>query len=59
MGCGALTLPVSHQLKRPEIDTLLEDASVNALWDDRSGTSLDGMALEPAVLGGQEGGFGC
>lgn len=37
LGCGAAAMPVSHQLKRPELDEILEKARLHAILDDFSG----------------------
>ena len=37
IGCGATAMPVSHQLKKPEIDEILEEAQLHAILDDGSG----------------------
>ncbi|MDX2361545.1 MAG: class I adenylate-forming enzyme family protein [Crocinitomicaceae bacterium] len=37
LGCGAAVMPVSHQLKRPEIEDILENAKLHAILDDCSG----------------------
>ncbi len=37
LGCGAGVMPVSHQLKEPEINEILEVAKLHAIIDDQSG----------------------
>lgn len=37
MGCGAVVLPISHQLKAAEIDSLIVDTQLHAMLDDLSG----------------------
>ena len=37
LGCGAAVMPVSHQLKKPEIDEILREARLHAMIDDNSG----------------------
>ncbi len=37
LGCGAVVLPISHQLTRAELDTLVGEAGLHAVLDDRSG----------------------
>ena len=37
LGCGAAVMPVSHQLKEPEIDEILQSARLNAILDDMNG----------------------
>ncbi len=37
VGCGATVMPVYHQLKKPEIDTILQETRLHALLDDTSG----------------------
>jgi long-chain acyl-CoA synthetase len=36
VGCGAAVMPMSPQLKKPEIDDILEEAELHAIIDDRS-----------------------
>lgn len=43
MGCGAVVVPVSHQLKAQEIIQILRDTGVQAIIDDQSGlTPVEG-----------------
>ncbi len=45
MGCGAIVLPISHQLKAAEIASLIEDTQLHAVLDDQSGLlALEGVA---------------
>jgi len=37
LGCGAGVMPVSHQLKLPEINEIIDVAKLNAIIDDQSG----------------------
>lgn len=37
MGCGAVVLPISHQLKAAEIECLIKDTKLHAVIDDQSG----------------------
>lgn len=37
IGCGAAVMPMSPQLKKPEVDDILKDAKLHAIIDDRSG----------------------
>lgn len=37
LGCGASVLSLSHQLKRPELDEIIENAQLHAILDDFSG----------------------
>ena len=39
VGCGATVMPVSHQLKKQEMDDLLAEAGLHVLIDDGSGVS--------------------
>lgn len=39
VGCGATVMPVSHQLKKQEIDDILSAAGLHVLIDDGSGVS--------------------
>ena len=38
VGCGAAVMPMSHQLKKAEIDDILDEAKLHAVLDDMSGT---------------------
>ncbi len=47
MACGAVVIPISHQLKQAEIETILKDTQLHAVLDDQSGVKpLDGRAIE-------------
>jgi long-chain acyl-CoA synthetase len=37
IGCGAAVMPLSHQLKKGEIEDIINEAQLHALLDDRSG----------------------
>jgi acyl-coenzyme A synthetase/AMP-(fatty) acid ligase len=37
IGCGATVMPMSHQLKKGEIDEVLNEAKLHAVLDDKSG----------------------
>ena len=37
VGCGAAVMPMSHQLKKAEIDDILDEAKLHAILDDGSG----------------------
>lgn len=39
LGCGAAVMPVSHQLKKPEIDEIVNTAKLHAMIDDASGVN--------------------
>jgi long-chain acyl-CoA synthetase len=39
VGCGALAMPMSPQLKHAEIESILADAKLHVLMDDLSGTA--------------------
>lgn len=39
VGCGAAVMPMSHQLKKAEIDGILEEAKLHAILDDMSGVT--------------------
>jgi long-chain acyl-CoA synthetase len=39
VGCGALVMPMSPQLKQAEIETILAEAKLHVLLDDLSGTA--------------------
>jgi long-chain acyl-CoA synthetase len=42
VGCGAVAVPMSHQLKQPEIDGMLQEAHLHAiLFDDNGVRPLD------------------
>ncbi len=45
MGCGAVVVPLSHQLKAAEILQILEDTAVHALLDDQSGEAPPDSAI--------------
>ena len=38
VGCGAAVMPMSHQLKKAEIEDILSEAQLHVLIDDMSGT---------------------
>ena len=55
VGCGAAVMPMSHQLKKAEIDDILLDAKLHAIMDDRSSTQpLDTIET---VIPMQQGSF--
>ena len=37
VGCGAAVMPMAHQLKKNEVDDILEEAKLHAVLDDGSG----------------------
>lgn len=37
VGTGATAMPMSHQLKKPEVDEILEEAKLHAILDDKHG----------------------
>ncbi len=37
MSCGAIVIPISHQLKAAEIESILNDTQLHAVLDDQSG----------------------
>ncbi|WP_317899123.1 class I adenylate-forming enzyme family protein [Aurantibacillus circumpalustris] len=39
VGCGAVVMPISNQLKKSELDTLLSESKLNAILDDRHGVA--------------------
>lgn len=39
IGCGATVMPLSHQLKKNEIDDVLREAQLHAIMDDRHGVN--------------------
>ena len=46
MGCGAVVVPLSHQLKSAEIVQIVQDTGVQAVLDDQSGVvPVDGEAI--------------
>ncbi len=47
LGCGAAVMPVSHQLKRPEIDEIVEQARLHAIFDDHNG--IHPLPESPAI----------
>lgn len=47
LGCGAAVMPISHQLKRPEIDEIIRKAGLHFIIDDYSGIEpLSGVKSE-------------
>lgn len=38
VGCGAAVMPMAHQLKKAEIDEIMEEAGLHAILDDGNGT---------------------
>ena len=38
VGCGATVMPMSHQLKKTEIDEIMEEAGLHAILDEQTGT---------------------
>ena len=38
LGCGAAVMPVYHQLRKNEIDNIIQEARLHALLDDHSST---------------------
>jgi acyl-CoA synthetase (AMP-forming)/AMP-acid ligase II len=47
VGCGAAVMPMSHQLKKAEIDGILEEARLHAILDDMTGTTaMDNIDAE-------------
>jgi long-chain acyl-CoA synthetase len=37
IGCGAAVMPIYHQLKKSEIDSIIQETQLHALLDDKSG----------------------
>lgn len=37
VGCGATVMPMSHQLKKAEIDSILDEAKLHGIMDDQHG----------------------
>ena len=37
IGCGAAVMPISHQLKKAEVDDILREANLHAIMDDKHG----------------------
>ena len=37
IGCGATVMPISHQLKKAEVDDILREANLHAIMDDQHG----------------------
>jgi len=47
VGCGATVMPIYHQLKKTEIDDILQEAQLHAVIDDKSGIQpLETMQAE-------------
>lgn len=59
VGCGAAVMPLSPQLKRPEIDDILKESKLHALIDDCSAVQpLDSMnTVIPLKIGSFRFGF--
>ncbi len=59
VGCGAAVMPMSPQLKKPEIDDILEEARLHAIIDDRSSIQpLDSIdTVIPLKIGSFRFGF--
>ena len=55
VGCGAAVMPMAPQLKRAEIDIILEDAKLHAIIDDRS--SIQPLSNIETVIPLQHGSF--
>jgi acyl-coenzyme A synthetase/AMP-(fatty) acid ligase len=55
VGTGALVMPMSPQLKRAEIDDILQDAKLHAIMDDRS--SIQPLDTIETVIPMQHGSF--
>lgn len=50
-GCGAIVLPLSHQLKQSEVETILADTCLHAVLDDQTGcTPICGETLTITFL---------
>ena len=52
VGCGAVVMPMSNQLKKTEIDALLSETKLNAILDDRHGVApieLEGETLQMPI----------
>jgi len=45
MACGAVVLPISHQLKAAEVNCLIKDTKLHAVLDDQSGVQPVDAAL--------------
>lgn len=47
VGCGATVMPISHQLKKPEIDDILRETQLNGIIDDKHGICpIDGESMD-------------
>src|SRR5436190_18044831 len=59
VGCGATVMPMSPQLKKPEIDEILNEAKLHAILDDRTGIQpLDSIdTVIPLKVGSFRFGF--
>jgi len=55
LGCGAAVMPMSPQLKKAEIEEMLEEAGLHVILDDQSGTAVFDNAEAEIVAG--SGGF--
>ncbi len=58
LGCGAAVMPVSHQLKKAELDEIIEVVKLNALIDDQSGIIPSITELQFFKIGTAEIRFG-
>lgn len=52
MGAGATVMPISHQLRQAEVESLLSDAPVHALLCDGSGPLRQGMPTTSIDISG-------
>ncbi len=55
VGCGAAVMPMSPQLKKAEIDDILQDAKLHAVIDDRS--SIQPLDTIETVIPMEQGSF--
>lgn len=55
VGCGATVMPMSHQLKKAEIDDILNEAQLHAVIDDMSGIAV--IAEPDAIIDLKNGSF--
>ncbi len=50
LGCGAVAIPISHQLKASELDDLLNDTRAHAVIDDQAGILLPNLDSTPIMI---------
>lgn len=46
VGCNAVVMPISHQLKKAELDQLIQEAGLHVIIDDYSGIAPDTVSQD-------------